>query len=157
MAEKNNFRSLLKKLEDGLDLYLNKKAPQLPDSWKEFLVKLAPYLSIIGVILGIPAVLALFGLGTVAVPFGTLGGMLTGRPFLGIQYLVNTTFLAIVIVLEALAISPLFKRASKGWRYLYYAALVSGVQNILNANVGGLVIGTLLSLYVLFQVKSYYK
>ena len=82
---------------------------------------------------------------------------MSGRPFLGIGYLINVIFLAVMIVLEALSISPLFKRSKTGWNLLYYSTLLGAVQNLLSFNLGGLIIGTLLSLYLLFQVKEYYK
>jgi len=159
MVEKkgSNFKSLMGQLESNLDEYLGKKAPQIPSKWKELLVKIAPYLAILGVVLGVPAVLALFGLSTFLVPMSTIGGMVSGRPFLGIGYIVSVIFLAGVIVLEALSISPLFRRSKTGWNYMFYAALLGAVQNLLSFNIGGLVIGTLLSLYILFQVKEFYK
>lgn len=153
----SDFKSIMGQLESNLDEYLGKKAPQLPKEWRELLVKVAPYLAIIGVVLGVPGVLALLGLGTFIVPLGTFGGLVTGRPFLGFGYLINVLFLALMIVLEALSISPLFKRSKIGWRYMYFATLVGAVQNLINFNLGGLIIGTLLSLYLLFQVKEYYK
>lgn len=54
-TETNDFGTMFKKLEVILEEYLVKKAPQLPESWKEVVVKLAPYLTIAGVIFGIPA------------------------------------------------------------------------------------------------------
>lgn len=153
----SDLKSLMGGLEDNLDLYLGKKAPQLPKEWRELLVKIAPYLAIIGVIIGIPGVLALFGMGAFVVPLGTIGGMMSGRPFLGVGYIVSVIFLAGMIVLEALSISPLFKRSKTGWNLLYYSTLLGAVQNLLSFNLGGLIIGTLLSLYLLFQVKEYYK
>jgi len=159
MAESkgSDFKSLMGQLESNLDEYLGKKAPQMPKEWREFLVKASPYLAILGVILGIPAVLTLLGLGTILVPFGTLGGLVSGQPFLGVGYIVNIAFLIVILVLEALSISPLFKRSKTGWNYMYYVTLLSAVQNLVSFNIGGLIIGTLISLYLLFQVKSYYK
>ncbi|KKU12762.1 MAG: Chromate transporter, partial [Parcubacteria group bacterium GW2011_GWC2_45_7] len=55
-----------------------------------------------------------------------------------------------------LAIPGLFKRQEKAWKLLYYATLLGGLQNIVTMQIGGL-IGTLVSLYLLFQVKGYYK
>jgi len=156
-TEGTDFGSMFGKLEITLDEYLGKKAPQLPGQWKEVLVKVAPYLAIVAVVLGIPGILALLGIGTFVVPLGTVGGILSGHPFLGLSYLFNVIFLAVTIVLEGMAIPGLFSRAKKGWNFLYWGALVGTVQNVLTFNLGGLVIGTLLSLYVLFQVKSYYK
>lgn len=159
MADKkgSDFKSLFGQLESNLDLYLGQKAPQLPKEWKEFIVKVAPYLAIFGVVFGIPAVLALFGFSAFVLPIGTLGGMMSGRPFLGVGYIVNVLFLVGVIILEALAISPLFKRSKTGWNYMFYATLLGAIQNLVSFNVGGLIIGTLLSLYILFQVKELYK
>ena len=155
--EGTDFKGMLGKLEVTLDEYLVKKAPQLPEGWKEVIVKFAPYLAIIGVVMGIPGVLALLGMGTILAPLGLVGGMMTGRPFLGFGYIVSVLFLGVMILLEGLAIPGLFSRSKKAWTYLYWSALVGVVQNIVSFNVGGLVIGGLISMYFLFQVKEYYK
>ncbi len=152
-----NFGSMFGKLEVTLEEYLVKKAPSLPKAWKELIVKFAPYLAILGVVLGIPGFLALLGVGTFLAPLGLVGGMMTGRPFLGFGYLVSVLFLGVMILLEGLAIPGLFSRSKKGWTYLYWGALVGVVQNIVTFNVGGLVIGGIISMYFLFQVKEYYK
>lgn len=159
MADKkgSDFKSLMGQLEANLDEYLGKKAPAIPKEWKEFIVKIAPYLAIIGVVIGIPGVLAIFGLSAFVVPLGTIGGVVSGQPFLGVGYIISVLFLAGVVILEALSISPLFKRSKTGWNYMFYATLLGAIQNLINFNIGGLVIGTLLSLYVLFQVKEFYK
>jgi len=152
-----DFKGMFGKLEVTLDEYLGKKAPALPKEWKEVLVKFTPYLAIIGVVMGIPGVLALLGMGTILAPLGLVGGMMTGRPFLGFGYIVSVLFLGVMILLEGLAIPGLFSRSKKAWTYLYWSALVGVVQNIVSFNVGGLVIGGLISMYFLFQVKEYYK
>ena len=149
--------SILKTIEDNLDLYLGKKAPQLPESGKEILVKIAPYLALIGVIIGIPAVLAILGMGAFLAPIGIVGGIASGQPLWGFSFILNIIFLIVNLVLEALAIPGLFKRAKSGWQYLYYAALIGAVYNLITFNIGGLIIGGLLSMYLLFQVRSFYK
>lgn len=156
-TEGTDFRSMFGKLEVTLEEYLGKKAPQLPKGWKEIIVKFAPYLAIVGVVVGIPGFLALIGIGTFMAPLGLVGGMMTGRPFLGFSYIVNVLFLGVMVLLEGLAIPGLFSRSKKAWTLLYWSALVGIVQNVLSFNVGGLIIGGLLSLYFLFQVKEYYK
>ena len=156
-TEGADFRSILGKLEVTLEEYLGKKAPQLPKEWKEIIVKFAPYLAVIGVIMGVLGLFAMLGMGTFLVPLGAVGGMITGQPFLGFSYILNIVFLGIVTLLEGLAVSGLFSRSKKAWTFLYWSALVGIVQNIISFNIGGLVIGGLLSLYVLFQVKEYYK
>ncbi len=153
----SDFSKTMGQLEALLDQYLRQKAPSLPKDWKEFLIKVSPYLAILGVIVLAPTVLAAFGLSAFIVPFGTMGGMMSGRPFLGLNYLLSVLFIGAEMVFMALAISPLFKRAKKGWQYLYYAALLGGVSSLIRFDLGGLIIGTGLSLYILFQVKEYYK
>ena len=156
-TEGTDFGSMFGKLEVTLEEYLGTKAPQLPKAWKEVLVKFAPYLAIVAVVFGILGFLALIGLGAFMAPLGLVGGMMTGRPFLGFSYIVNAIFLGMMVLLEGLAIPGLFSRSKKAWTFLYWSALVGIVQNVFSFNVGGLVIGGLLSLYFLFQVKEYYK
>lgn len=157
-TEGTDFKGTFGKLEVILEEYLVEKAPfQLPKNVKEIIVKLAPYFAIIGVVMGIPGVLALFGAGTILAPLGLVGGMMTGRPFLGLGYIVSVVFLGVMILLEGLAIPGLFSRSKKAWTYLYWSALVGVLQNIISFNIGGLVIGGLISMYFLFQVKEYYK
>ena len=156
-TEATDFRGVFGKLEVTLEEYLVKKAPSIPKEWKEVIVKFGPYLTILGVVMGIPAILALLGAGTILAPLGFVGGMMTGRPFLGAGFIINVLFLGVMIVLQGLAIPGLFSRSKKAWTFLYWSALVGVVQNIVSFNVGGLVIGGLISMYILFQVKEYYK
>ncbi len=157
-TEGTDLKGAFGKLEVTLDEYLVEKAPfQLPKNVKEIIVKFAPYLAILGVVMGIPGVLALLGAGTILAPLGVAGGIMTGRPFLGFGFIVSVVFLGLMILLEGLAIPGLFARSKKGWNFLYWGALVGIVQNVISFNIGGLVIGGLISLYFLFQVKEYYK
>ena len=156
-TEGTDFGSMFGKLEVTLGEYLGEKAPQLPENWKEVLVKFAPYLVIVGTVVGVMGFLALLGLGAFLVPLGTIGGMMTGQPFVGFSYISNVVFLGLMVLLEGLAIPGLFSRSRKAWTFLYWSALVGVVQNVVSFNVGGLVIGGLLSLYFLFQIKEYYK
>lgn len=100
----------------------------------------------------IPAILLAFGLGALVAPFAFLGGLQAG-----VSFGFGMIFGVVVLVLEALAIPGLFGRKRSAWNLLFYATLIGAVQNVLSFNLGGLVIGTLVSLYFLFQVKSYYK
>jgi hypothetical protein len=55
------------------------------------------------------------------------------------------------------ALPGLFKRKMLSWNLMFYATLVMGVYNLVTLSLGSLVIGTGLSLYVLYQIKGYYK
>ncbi|KKQ23535.1 MAG: hypothetical protein US40_C0013G0020 [Candidatus Roizmanbacteria bacterium GW2011_GWC2_37_13] len=148
-----DLKSMMGRLEDTLTTYLVDKAPfQLPSGAKEAIVKYGPWITLILLILALPALLFAFGLGTFLAPFAFLGGLQAG-----VSYGFGMVFSAVILVLEALAIPGLFKRKLSAWRLIYYGALLGGVQSVLSFNLGGLVIGTGISLYILFQIKSYYK
>ena len=153
-----DWKSALVNLEDTLKIYFTDKAPfQLPENVKETIVKIAPYLTIVGVVFGVLGFIALLGSGAILVPLGTLGGIVTGRPFLGVGYIMNVLFLGVMVLLEAMSIKGLFARKISAWRLMFYISLISLVSNLINFNLGGLIIGAIVSWYFLFQVRSYYK
>jgi len=153
MAEKNlGLKQGVSQLEDTLEVYLVKKAPfSIPENLKELIVQFTPYLTILGIV------------GSVLILFGALVSPFTG--FLGPRYALSYSFnyvlsmvaLAVVVVLEAMAVPGLFKRQEKAWRFLFYASLVNAVSGFLGGDWVGMIIGTLLFWYVLFQVKEYYR
>lgn len=150
---KSDFSKNLNQLEEVLEKYLVDKTPSIPDDWKELIVKFAPYLTIFGLIFLAPTILGAFGFGAYFLSFNPF----YGRAFFGFNYWLHILFVTIEVVFMALAVSPLFKKEEKGWRYLYYGALVSGVSSLISFDLVGFIVGTGLSLYVLFQVKEYYK
>lgn len=154
-TQQNNLTSVTKSLEETLELYLVKKAPALPANIKDVIVAIAPWLTLVFVIIAIPAILLVLGLGTLLMPFGFLGG-----PTVGFQGMASVLALLLTlpsVVLEGMAIPGLFARSRQGWRFLFYSNIISGIYNIATFNISGLIIGTLLSLYLLFQVKNYYE
>lgn len=151
-AKSKDFKSYLGQSEDLLTEYLVKKAPALPVNIREAIVNFAPWVTLVILVLTLPLVLAVFGLGAFFAPFSFLGGITAGT-----NYILTIVFSGVQLVLEAMAIPGLFNRKRSAWNLVYYAALVGALQNIVTFNLGGLIIGTLLSLYILFQVKEYYK
>jgi hypothetical protein len=139
-------------LEEMLQEYMVKKAPAIPKNWKELIVKVAPWITLVLLVMALPVVFAALGLSAVLAPVSLFAGMHFGL------FTIVTIILSVVsLILEAMAIPGLFKRSKMGWRYVYYSTLVGAVSSILSFNVVGFIIGTLLSLYILFQVKEYYK
>lgn len=152
-SQSADFKSSLGKLEDTLETYLVDKAPfQLPDGAKEFIVKFGPWIALVMLVLSLPMILLAVGLGALVAPFAVLGGVQAAAGF-GLGMI----FSLAMLVIEAIAIPGLFKRKLSAWRLMYYSTLLGGVQALVSFNLGGLVIGTGLSLYILFQIKSYYK
>lgn len=134
-------------LINWLNVWFGQKAPALPVKGKEIIVKIAPWLSLVMVVLAAPVVLALVGFG------GYVGRYATYGVHDGSWYWI---FAAATIILNILALPGLFKPSKSGWMFSFYAVLVGGVQNILMMNIGGLVIGLAIGFYILFQIKPYY-
>ena len=147
-----DYKSYLNQLEGTLDTYLVGKAPSLPVGVKDFIVTVMPYLTVIFLILALPLLLGLIGLTAFTDPFAFVAGVGSG-----FTYMASIAVAVVTAVLEIMALPGLFKRQKKSWTLLYYVALIGGVSSILSLNLWGLVIGTGISLYILFQVKSYYK
>jgi len=147
-----DFKTMLAKLESTLNLYFAKKAPAMPESVKEALVKYGPYLTAIMMVMALPIILGFLGLGAVLSPFAYMGGYRYG---FGFTY--SSLFTIAIIVMQGLALPALFKRQISGWNFMFYVALLQAVQNLLRFDLGGLIIGSVISFYILFQIKSYYK
>ena len=158
MAEKNlGLKQALRQLEETLKFYLVKKAPfSIPKNWKELIVRFAPYLTILGIIVSVPAVFAVLGLGALVSPFTAFLGPRYALSY-SFNYVLSMVALVVVIVLAAMAVPGLFRREEKAWRFLFYASLVNAVSGFLGGDWVGMIIGTLLFWYVLFQVKEYYR
>lgn len=142
-----DFSSVLSDLEALFQTYFVDKAPVLPVGVKEFFVKIAPYLAIIGVAFGALSILRL-----------VFGGSISywGLGIYDFAFFVSFIGMVIMVILEAMAIQGLFHRQRSGWNLLFYAVLVQAAENLLTLNAIGLIIGTVVSLYILFQIRSSY-
>ena len=152
MAKSSDSANYLGQLEDMLQEYLVKKAPAMPENIKEILVKFIPWINLIFVILGLPILLALFGLSAMMTPFAMMGGY--GGTGFGIVFQILTL---VTIVVEIMALPGLFKKTEQGWRLSFYATLISLVTGLFGGNIVSALLGTIISLYILFQIRSYYK
>ena len=142
----------LKQLEDLLYEYFGKKAPAMPEGLKEFIVKFGPWITLVMMIMLLPLILAFLGIGAVLMPFSFIGGINAG-----FNHSVSFIFSIIILVIEAIALPGLFKRQIGAWRLMFYISLLNAVSSVISMNIGGLIIGTLISFYVLFQIKSKYS
>jgi hypothetical protein len=145
-------QDFLKQMEAFFDTYLHKKAPfHLPPKVKEFIVHYGPWITLVVMILALPGIL--FGLGFMAfyAPFAMMS-----RGFGGSLLLESLITLA-ALVLEVLALPGLFARSLKGWHLLYYAVLVNAVARLLGGDILGMIIGTVIALFLLFEIREYYK
>jgi len=133
-----------------LNFYLVEKAPfQIPDGIREFLVKYGPWIMLVFMVLSVPTILIVLGIGTFAVPFAG-AGYATGFGIAAIGAIIN-------LVLNALALPGLFARKMSGWTLLFYAELVSIATQLLQGAIVSGIIGAVIGLYILFQVRALYK
>lgn len=133
-----------------LDFYLVQKAPfQIPANAKEWIVQYGPWITVVLLVLAVPPLLIVLGVGAALTPFGGLG------------YAAGFTYLTIVLIaqlgLMVAALPGLFARKMSGWRLLFYAQILSFVFSLLSGSLVGAVVGVVISMYLLFQVRPLYK
>ena len=134
-----------------LDYYLVTKAPfQIPEQGKEWLVKFGPWIVIVFAVLSLPLLLALLGLSAIVMPFTGGVGVAAGSGILALGGLVE-------LVLVLVALPGLFARKMSGWTMLFYANLVGIASRLLAGALVSAVLGGLISLYILFQIRPLYK
>ena len=151
-TQKKDWKNMLVELENKMAEFFIKKLPSMPENIKEIIVKYGPYLIVIMMILMVPAILAVMGIGIAATPLALMAG-----PRHGFALLISAIFGLLMIVLELMAIKGLFKRELKAWKLLFYISLIQAFSSLIRFDLGGLIIGSGISWYILFQIRSYYK
>ena len=148
-------------LEGLLETYFVKKAPfQIPPNGREWIVKAAPWIDLVLLILLLPAILAVFSLGSLVGVFAPASGVAIGP-----LYYLALIVLLVQAVVMAIALPGLFKRKLGAWRLLFWATVVSIVYGLVGwigapAAVGSLlwtIISAVISLYILFQIRDHYR
>lgn len=143
-----NWKTVLVDLENKLAEFFTKKIPELPKKVKEFIVKYLPHLTILTIILAILGII----LGAATTPFAFLSGVK-----IGIGQIISLFFAIVSIVFEIKAVKGLFKREMNSWKLLFYVSLIGAISNLLRIDIGGLILGTGISWYILFQIRGCYK
>lgn len=120
-----------------------KQLPNLPESIREVLVKIAPWLALIFGILGVIVGLGALGLSPVAL----LGG-------LDASFIVLVTGVVAIVasVLMLMAFPKLQKRQYKGWELLFWSEVVSVVSAVISFSVGS-ILGVLIGFYCYSRLK----
>ena len=133
-----------------LDFYLVKKAPfQIPEAGREWIVKFGPWIALVLMVLSLPFVLALLGLGTMLAPFAGVG-YATG-------FGLAAVFLLAHFALMIFALPGLFARKLSGWNLMFYAQIASLVGSLVGGSIIGGLIGAVIAFYIMFQVRGLYK
>lgn len=143
--------SSLTNLEATFEEYFVKKAPfQLPAGAKEAIVKFGPWIMVVLLVLSLPVILAAFGLTAMFSPVI----MATGYSPL---YYVSLALIVASLLFDVIALPGLFARKIQGWRYAYYATLLSVLSSLVNLEIVSAILSAVIGLYILFQIKSMYK
>ncbi len=143
MAELKTKNDLIVMLEDVF-----KKAPALPANAKETLVKITPWIALIFGVLGILA-----GLGEVGVsPIAVFGGVRSSA-----MILVSGILTIVSSVMMLMAYPKTKAHAMSGWTLLFWSTIVSLVASLILGSIISAIVWGAIELYLLFQIKSYYK
>lgn len=135
-----------KPLEKELLPLFTSKAPfQLPTEWKDFIVKVSPYIMLILVPLTVLAI----GLTAIASIFTSITTNL--------RWSLATIIVLAALVCSLLSIKGLFDRKREGWVWSYYAFLLILLSDLLHFHFIDAIITFLISGYFLFQIREYYK
>lgn len=152
--------STLASVESTLDDYLVKQAPfQIPAGGREWIVEFGPWIALILLLFSIPAILAVFALGSIVGAVSAVSGHT-----LGLWYGPYLAILIAQVVLMAVAIPKLMRREKAGWNLAFYYELAGVVMSLVVwvphfqiLNLFWSLLGDLIGLYVLFQIRSYYR
>ena len=168
------FSGPLAPLEKALDGVLGEKAPyKIPAKARETLVKISPWISLVSGILGLLAALALWraahlvnqvsdSLRQLSAVYGTTTQQVDK---LGLAFWLALIALVAFSLLALLAFPGLKNRKKTGWNLMFFSTLANLVYAVITlfydgAGQGsffGTAIGSVIGLYLLFQVRSYYK
>ncbi len=153
--QNNEWMKYVEQIETSLEEIFGKKAPEMPKKAKEVIVEISPYLVVLMLLLSLPGILALFGIGTYMTSWMHMGYGF-GNIF-RFNVLINLVVSGVVVVMTLMAVPGMFKKEKRAWKLMFWLSLVSAVGALLRLDLGSLIIGSALSWYVLFQIKSYYK
>ena len=128
------------------------KVPPLPPELISLLVKVAPFLALLG---GVFGALGLLSLGKLDGEYGRLiGAAAYGSTW---QYYVSIIGGAVSAVIYLLAFTPLRAQKKRGWDLMYYGFLITLVLHLVTFSILSLAVGFLLGGWILFQVKPHYS
>ena len=148
MAKDKKEEKIIKQVELKIEEVV-KKLPSLPASAKEMIVKFSPWIALVVLVFSLPTLLAALGLSALMMP----GWGYRLHFGYNIAWWISIASMVLMIV----ALPGLFKRKMSSWRLIFYSGLVMALYNLVLMDLGSLVIGTGVSMYILFQIKSYYK
>jgi hypothetical protein len=159
-------------LEQALNGIFGEKAPyQLPKGLKETLVKIAPWLALIGGVLGVLSAYNLWKwahrANEIADSINNLYGGLVPRQDLdlGLMFWLSIATTLLFSALALIAFPGLRAKKKVGWNLMFYSMLANIAYGVVSlfysgGGAGSLIMSLIVSaigLYILLQVRSQYK
>ncbi|MFN3850451.1 MAG: hypothetical protein ACK4NY_13530 [Spirosomataceae bacterium] len=130
--------------KDLLPLFTTKAPFQLPEEWKDLIVKISPWIMLILV----PLILLGIGVGAIASIFSTF----TLNPRWSVSVLISIA----AMICSLLSIKGLFDRKREGWVWSYYAFGLNILADLIGFNIIGGIISFLIGGFFLFQIRERY-
>lgn len=154
MSYLKQLNDLSKQAESVMEEYFLDKAPKLPKNIRQLIAKVAPWLTLIVVILNVPIILSLLGLSFFAplMPFA-----MAANVGYGLFWILDLVYIILVWAISIKALPLLFKFKRQGWQLLFLNMLISIAYYLVTFDLISLVLGTLIGGYILFQIRSEYK
>lgn len=169
-----NATSMLNKIEKTLEGWF-KPLPHLPENGRKWIANNVWWINLVGLALSALAILSIAGslitalsAASVVNSYMAVYGLSVYTPGWIISTSISMLSVAVMMLLMFMAIKPLKDMGAKGWNFLFIATLLSSalsvVGNILSFEllylVPGLIgvgIGLAISMYFLFEIRSYFK
>lgn len=128
------------------------KLPALPENGRKGLAGAMPWIALIFGILGVVTGIAGFGMLTATSPF-TAMYFGTGREM---SIIISSLIGLLGSVLLLISFPGVKAYKMSGWKFLFYSQIVWIISSVFTISLGG-IIGDLIGLYLIFQIKKYYK
>lgn len=166
----------IRKLENTIEGWL-KPLPHLPADWRKWLTENVWWITLIGVVISAFGILSLINM--IFTAMNVSNSVNSWYNALGIKdvvysnwwyasSLISVAFLALMTVLEAMAIKPLKATKVKGWDLMFLVFLLGIASQVVNlilnlgsinvvSNALGVVIGAAIGAYFLFEIRSGFK
>ena len=136
--------------------------PHIPASVRNFLVSIAPWVSVISGALGVLGIAAALNVGLFTnMMFGGFV-MMHGFAVLGPLMILSLIANGIGAVLELLAFTPLSRQHKSGWDLVFASSLLSVLSLVFvllmsSASLVGGLIGLFIRFWLLYEVRSSYR
>ena len=138
---------------------LFEKTPHLPEEARKSIVTVAPWLALIGGVLGLYGTYAGYKMLSLVSSMAYLGITSTWYP----ATLIALIAMGLAAVLDLLAYKPLTEHKKQGWNLLFYGNTLTTVATILTLLFGygsngfGWIIGVVIGYWLLFEVRGAYR